>query len=192
MEGEFGIYRQSAGGCYYISVEQIVKSLVLQRLKLFSELGIEEVVSHSKEKCCTASLTEGDIFVFEEAFLLTLSNKEESSLFYISRYAAFKGSSNLFKNSEFLLSLSRGKLSYSPAELFEVCCILFCYYKTCINHLLIDFDEIYESCQLEYDSYKSILRRFSSCFSKAFSNGKSNKLTEKKKNDVTRRRVSYK
>ena len=93
-----------------------------------------------------------------------------------------------------LLLLSRGKLSYPPAELFELCCILFCYYKnvekTCINHLLTGFNEIYESRQLEYASYKSILRQLSNCFSKAFSNDKSNKLTEKKKNDVNRRRVS--
>lgn len=32
-----------------------------------------------------------------------------------------------------------------------------------------------------YESDKSILKRFSNCFSKAISNDKSNKLTEKKK-----------
>ena len=41
LEGEFGIYRQSAGGCYYISLQQIMNSLSLQRLKLFSKLDIE-------------------------------------------------------------------------------------------------------------------------------------------------------
>ena len=86
--------------------------------------------------------------------------------------------SNLFKNLELFLILSLVK--YKTVE------------KTCINHLLFGFNEIYESCQLEYESYKCILRRFSNCLPKAFSNGKSNKLTEKKKDDVKRRRFSYK
>ena len=77
------------------------------------------------------------------------------------------GDSHLFKNSEFLLLLSQVK--YKNAE------------KTCTNHLLIGFTKIYESCQLEYESYKCTLRPFSNCFSKVFSNDKSNKLTEKKK-----------
>ena len=70
LEGEFGIYWQSAGGCYYISVEQIMNNLTLETLKQFSKLDIEEVVSDSKEECCTASLTEGEIFLLNEAFSL--------------------------------------------------------------------------------------------------------------------------
>ena len=45
--------------------------------------------------------------------------------------------STFLENSEFLLILSREKLSYPRAELFEICCILLCYYKNveknCIN-----------------------------------------------------------
>ena len=160
MEGEFGIYRQLAGECYYISIEQIKNSLALQRSKLFSKLDIEELVSYSKEECCTANLTEGEIFRLDKAFTLrsTLSDTGKSSLFYISAYVAFKGGlalkdavddSNFFKNSEFLLLLLREKLLYPPVELFELCCILFCYYKnvkkTCMNQLLIGFNEICES-----------------------------------------------
>ena len=57
----------------------------MQRLKLFSKLDIEEVVTRSKEECFTASLTKGDIFMHDEAFWLriTLSNIEERSLFYM-------------------------------------------------------------------------------------------------------------
>ena len=115
--------------------------------------------------------------MFDEAFSLrsTLSDIGESSLFYISRYVSLKegptlkdaiDDSNVFKNSEFLLLLSRVK--HKSVE------------KTCVNHLLIGFNKILESCQLEYESYKCILRRFPNCFSKVFSNGKSNKLTKKK------------
>ena len=60
-----------------------------------------------------------------------------------------------------------------------------------MNHGLAGFNEIYESCQLEYELYKSILRGFSDCFSNSFSNEKSNKLTKNNKNDVKQRRVSY-
>ena len=118
---------------------------------------------------------------------MMIEKKKEISLFYISVYVPFKeglalkdsvDDSNLFKNSEFLLLLSRAK--YKNVD------------KTCTNHLLIGFNEIYESCQSECESYKYILRRFSNCLSKVFSNDKSNKLTEKKKNDVKRRRASYK
>ena len=68
-----------------------MNSLVLQILKLFSKLDIEEVVSHSKEQPCTASLTEGEIFMLDEAFSLrsTLSDRDERSFLYIS-YVAFK------------------------------------------------------------------------------------------------------
>ena len=71
---------------YYTLVEQIMNSLVLQILKLFSKLDIEEVVSHSKEQPCTASLTEGEIFMLDEAFSLrsTLSDRDERSFLYIS------------------------------------------------------------------------------------------------------------
>ena len=35
VEAEFGIYRQSSGGNFLISAEQVISSLQLQRLKLF-------------------------------------------------------------------------------------------------------------------------------------------------------------
>ena len=81
----------------------------------------------------------------------TLSDTEESSLFYISRYVSFKeglalkgavDNLNFFENSEFLLLLSRGKLSYPPAEFFHLCCILFCYYKN-VNESIIKESIIY-------------------------------------------------
>ena len=42
LEGEFGVFRQSAGGCYYISFQQIVNSLTILRLKLFNLLKIDK------------------------------------------------------------------------------------------------------------------------------------------------------
>ena len=125
LEREFCIFCQSA---------EIMNSLVLQRIKLFSRLNIEKVVIHAKKECWTVSLTDGEIFILHEAFSLrrTLSDIEESSLFYISGYVAFKeglalkdavDDSNHFKNSELLLLLSQVK--YKNVE------------KTRINHLII-------------------------------------------------------
>ena len=89
-----------------------MNSLALQRLKLFSQLNIEEVVSHWKEEGCTTSLKKDGIFMLDEAFSLssTLSDIDENSLFYVSGYVAFKKSlalkdSTFFENSEFLLIL---------------------------------------------------------------------------------------
>ena len=41
IEAEFGIYRGSSGGNYFLSTEQVVSSLSMQRLKLYNQLGIQ-------------------------------------------------------------------------------------------------------------------------------------------------------
>ena len=38
LEGEFGVYRQSSGGCYFISVEQLLCSARFRRMELYSHL----------------------------------------------------------------------------------------------------------------------------------------------------------
>ena len=93
--------------------------------------------------------------MLDKAFKLrsTLSEAEEIALYFTSGYVAFKEnicsddteSSSYVANdhpfSEFTTLLSRGR--YPPPELFELCCVLFCYYKniqkSCINHLLHAF-----------------------------------------------------
>ena len=69
-----------------------MKSLALERFKLFSKLGIEKEVSYSKGEIWTASWTEGKIFMLDQTFWLhsTLPGMEESILFYISGNVAFK------------------------------------------------------------------------------------------------------
>ena len=59
LEGEFGIYRQSSGGNYTISAEQVVSSLQLQRLKLFSKLEIH-MEDSSENVCCETGLIYSD------------------------------------------------------------------------------------------------------------------------------------
>ena len=38
LEGEFGVIRQLSGGNYWMSVEQIISSLTLRRMKLYHKL----------------------------------------------------------------------------------------------------------------------------------------------------------
>ena len=148
LEGDFGLYRQSSGGSYYISVQQVINSLSLQRLKLFDKLEIDSK-SHIKDDCCSADLNEEEISMLDECFELVdmLTEKEKSSIYYVAGYVAKKdnlavsnddGHSNGHPFSEFTSLLSRGKLSHPPVELFDLTCTLFSYYKhvekTCIKH----------------------------------------------------------
>ena len=67
LEGEFGIYRGSSGGNYYISVEQVVSSLSMQRLKLYNQLEIEQS-STPENTCCTQELSSSDEELVENCF----------------------------------------------------------------------------------------------------------------------------
>ena len=207
LEGEFGLYRQSSGGCYYISVQQVINSLSLQRLKLFDELEINSK-SHIEDDCCSADLNENEIFMLDECFQLVdmLTVEEKSVIYYIAGYVAKKdnlagstddGHFNETPASEFTSLVSRGKLSHPPDELFDLTCALFSYYKhvekTCIKHLLVGFQQIYEAFHLSFESETRILRRLINCFSKAFSKQQSDKIrAEKGKKDIIkRRRLNY-
>ena len=90
LEGEFGVYRQSAGGCYYISFQQVMNSLTLQRLKLFDKLEINSV--HVKKDCCSAPLNNEEMEMLDECFELvgSLTEIERSSLYFITGYVAKK------------------------------------------------------------------------------------------------------
>ena len=93
LEGEFGIYRGSSGGNYYISVEQVVSRLSMQRLKLYNQLEIEQS-STPENTCCTQSLSSSDedIELVENCFneAININEEERSTLYYISGYVAFK------------------------------------------------------------------------------------------------------
>ena len=57
-EGEFGIYRQSAGGNYLISTDEVLNSLNLQRVKLFHKLDVTPFESPASDECCIENLRE--------------------------------------------------------------------------------------------------------------------------------------
>ena len=154
--------------------------------------------------CCKKPLTENEVDLLDESFevINKLSDVEKSSLFYIAGYVAQKHDlksnevveEDISKSSfsEYTALVSRGKLTFPTDELFDLTCVLYCYYKnvekSCIEHVLLGFREIYEICCLNYDSGEKILRRLINCFSKAFVLDSSDE-SKNKKNQIKRRRL---
>ena len=88
IEAEFGIYRGSSGGNYFISTEQVVSSLSMQRLKLYNQLGIQQSDDNEEiSSCCTQDLqsNDEDIELVENCYeeSSNLNDEERSSLYYI-------------------------------------------------------------------------------------------------------------
>ena len=88
LEGEFGIYRESSGGNYFISVEQVVSSLAMQRLKLYNKLDIQQPDDANIIPCCCQNLesNDEDLDLVEICFTESsnLSDEERSALYFIS------------------------------------------------------------------------------------------------------------
>ena len=86
-EGEFGIYRQSSGGNFLISAEQVFSGLQLQRIKLFSKLDIHVEGENIDSDCCKNELkdSEEDLNLVEQCFdaASNLNSTEKASLYYI-------------------------------------------------------------------------------------------------------------
>ena len=94
IEGEFGICCQSSGGNYLISAEQVINSIKLQRIKLFSKLDIQVEDNDVTNDCCSFDLkdSEQDLELIEDCFeaVSSLNVTEKSTLHYISGYVAHK------------------------------------------------------------------------------------------------------
>ena len=52
-----------SGGCYLITVDQVISSLSLRKLKLYSKLGLENVVDTNKNECCEGNLDDRDEYL---------------------------------------------------------------------------------------------------------------------------------
>ena len=121
LEAEFGIYRGSSGGDYFITCEQVISSLSMQRLKLYNTLEIQKS-NDIDRPCCLDDLecNDEDIELVDCCFsdASDLNEEERSTLYYISGYVAYEegigasGPENRnLADSEFLCHVSRGKLS---------------------------------------------------------------------------------
>ena len=69
-----------------------MNSLHLQGIKLYDKLNIKLFVNHIQKVCSTRSLTDEEMFMLNKSFSLrsSLYETEESTLYYIFAYVAFK------------------------------------------------------------------------------------------------------
>ena len=203
LVGEFGIYRQQSGGNYYISIDQVLSSLHLQRLKLFKKLSIEPSGVHQKEECCEKPLDDNELECLDTCSedSSELSDLEKATLYYICGYITHKEgfvsteivSSTNAKASEFTQMVSRGKHSHPSEDLYDLSQYLFAYHKSvpeksCANRLIKGFQEICDVAFLDFET--CVLRRFVNSFSKGFAVHSTDKIKrEKRGNKGTASRV---
>jgi hypothetical protein len=194
LEAEFGIYRVSSGGNYFISVEQVVSSLSMQRLKLYDKLEIQQSNKVDITSCCSSDLesNDDDLELVESSFsnASSLNDEERSTLYYISGYVAFKEGLGIIEapkiiDSEFLENVSRGKLSHPPPDLFDLSMYYYVFFKArdkkcCDKTFLRAYQMIYESTDYEFPNIGGINKRFSNSFFKAFVKEQSDVLRKTK------------
>ena len=143
IEGEFGITRESSGGNFQISAEQVYNSLKLQRLKLYSLLDISAEDDDIINDCCTYDLedSESDLDLIENCFeeSSNLNVTEKSTLYYICGYVAYKegiicadadDAAPPPEESEFTQKLSRGKLKLPPIDLYDLAQYNYAFFKS--------------------------------------------------------------
>ena len=206
LEGEFGIYRQSSGENYCISTYQVFIGLKLQRLKLYHQLEMSEKLHVAINDECCQSLIENDedLQILDSCFEISskLSTLEESTLYYISGYVAFKEMCTVDvpeiqgQESElFLKQISWGRLGHPPAELYDLSQYLFAFFKTretkFYSKLFLEaYETIYEVTHFKFDNIQSISRRFNNCFYKSFANDLNDKLKRlKDEKKIKQRRI---
>ena len=101
-------------------------------MKLYSKLGLENVVDTNKNECCEGNLDDRDegLELLDSCFNYAsdLSENEKASLYYISGYVAFKESLTVPDDvvisnhdaGEYTEIISMGKLTHPPSTLYDV------------------------------------------------------------------------
>ena len=131
-----------SGGCYLISVEQVISSVSLRRLKLDHKLGLEDVEETERKICCTGSLVDSDEDLdlvdacFDNASIL--SEDEKASLYFISGYVTYKEDLSVPETlievdqeaAEFTKLVSRGKLKHPPSNLYDMSLYMYTFFKS--------------------------------------------------------------
>ena len=89
---EFGIYQQQSGENFYISIDQVLPSLRLQHLKLFTKLSSDPANIHESESCCKTSLAETKPDCLDNCFEMSskLTESKKSTFYYIWEYITHK------------------------------------------------------------------------------------------------------
>lgn len=127
LESEFGKYRQMSGGCFFISVEQVLMSARLRKLALFNQLQIDGNRDHDRLPCCVLEFTETELEALDSCIVdePNISDDENSVLYFICGYVARKENfpqktiDVQLPESEFTTMVSRGGLQHPPHWLFK-------------------------------------------------------------------------
>ena len=184
------IDRQGSGGNYLISVEEILNTLNLERLKLFSKLEIEQKNEQLNNSSCQCDINDfEDEMLVEAAFTVAnnLSSNERSILYFISGYVArkenLKSDPNVIKltESEFTELVSRGKLMHPPPLLYHLPQYLFSFFKLspgkcCSKYFKKGFHLIYTTTEYSFENIHGIMQRYINCFFKAYANKEMDKI----------------
>ena len=208
IEGEFGICRQSSGGNYLISAEQVINSLRLQRIKLYNKLDIDGEKNLIENDCCEDPIvSEEDFLLIEKSFegASDLNEIEKTTLYYICGYVTFKEkivcedeneSTSFPPESEFTINLSRGKLKLPPIVLYDFSQYCYSFFKSrnpkcCTKIFLTAFNEIYVYSGYHFPEVSRIIRRLCNCFFKAFvKRATDDAKTQKDQRETKKRRLS--
>ena len=210
IEAEFGLCLGSSGGNYLIGAEQVINSVKLQRLKLYSKLDVESVDGGAIDDCCLANLedSETDLDLITGCFAdaSNLSVTEKSTLYYICGYVTYKegivcvdanDTVALPEEAEFTLKVSRGKLKLPPLNLYDFSQYCYTFFqarknKCCTKIYLQAFSEIYKYTGYSFENVESIIRRLCNCFFKAFVKRETDILKGKDKKSKQDRRQTKK
>ena len=181
LEAEFGIIRQGSGGSYLISVEQVLSSVGLRRLKLFSKLNLPASDIHLEKECCAVEFKDNveDLDLLNECFQQSanLSEEEKASLYYICGYVTYKEGlpsadgeqDNIsLPESEFLRNVYRGKLCYPSEELYDFSQYVYSFFKErkhkcCRKPFVQACKEIFEFTGYHFPNIDKISTRLVNC-----------------------------
>ena len=210
LEGEFGVIRQLSGGNYWISVEQVVSSLALRRLKMYASLEIDEVESVAENtQCCAGSFDDRDedLDSLDSCFENSskLNEVERSALYYICGYITFKeklpptvpsndNDIDLTDNSnEFTCLVSRGRLKHPDCKLYDYSLYCFSFFKDktkkcCSKPFLEAFKYIYTTIGYDFKNIDRINRRFINCFFKGLIKKESEDIQNNKSLEASRKK----
>ena len=187
-----------------MSCEQCLSSLKLQRIKLYSQISLDDV-AHADQNCCEEPLNDIELNLMDSCFQNStkLSDVERCTVYFIAGYVAFKEDEFASQNmpetssidSEFTNLVSRGMLQHPTVDLFDLGLFLYAYHKSlpekkCLNRQFVAFQLIYDFSHFDFSNSKGILWRFLKTFSKGFAKMKTDQIKQEKKS-VKRRRTNY-
>lgn len=180
LEGEFGVFRQMSGGCYYISVEQVLCSARLRRMKFLADIEYSDLIPlDHQSSCCSNDMSEEEWTLLDDCVetIDSISEEELCALYHISGYISYK--EDIKRDPEeihqasslFTEHLSRGDLYHPPEWLFCFSQAAYCVYENFSHQCLRRLMKILETLFFNhfndfYPNPTALCRRLANCFFK--------------------------